>query len=344
VTKLVGVSSVQTAFGSLKRAALAFDEIALWNLRIHRENPFAVHPSLMSDVEWLLDAGIVVEASPPSGDDEHTAALREEGRRHFETSNMGKITQRMGRLLQRIESHDAKGEAFPPELYGELAELLRDLGINAAGSPDDVDRLLTRFVSEPPGLILPPDSPYSVAQDHTSRVIAANLAVRENVYAVPMVRGIDARAPAAGISSLEAVVETIVKNLPVPDEDTPLEAIVDFRSDPQSRHKYLRLRQWANEVANSDMTGKELEDKLEWLISDYEQHLRLHRMKYRRGVLETVVTIAADTLENTLKLRLGKLAKSLFSFREHRIALLEAEMKTPGREIAYIVAAREQFG
>jgi hypothetical protein len=342
VSKLIGVSSVQTAVGSLKRAALAFDQIALWNLKLYREHPFALDPSQLSDLEWLIDQGIIVEPPPSSAEDELTEALREEARRYYVSSNLDGITREMGQLLERLESHNARREAVPPELYAQLVQMLRKLGIGANDSPDE--SLLTRFISEPPGLILPPESPYSVAQDHASRVIAADIAARQNVDTVPILRGIALNSPITSGLNVEAVLKTIVKNLPVPDEDTPWEAITDFRSDPQSRHRYLALRHWAHEVANSRMTGRELEDKLEWLISDYEQHMRIHRMKYRRGVLETVVTVAAEILENALKLRLGKLAKGIFSYKEHRIALLEAEMKAPGREIAYIVAARQQFG
>jgi hypothetical protein len=342
VSKLIGVSSVQTALGSLKRAALAFDQIALWNLKLHRENPFAVPPSQLADLEWLIDAGIIVEPPPPSAEDELLEALLEEARSYYASSNLERITSEMGQFLQRLESYNAKREAPPPEVYAQLVQILRELGIPANDSSDD--GLLARFISEPPGLILPPESPFSVVQDHASRVIAADIAARENVDTIPILRGLTPKSAIAGGANLEAVLTTLVKNLPVPDEDTPWEAITDFRSDPQSRHKYLTLRHWAHEVANSQMTGRELEDKLEWLISDYEQHMRIHRMKYRRGVLETVVTVAAEILENALKLRLGKLAKGIFSYKEQKIALLEAEMKAPGREIAYIVTAREQFG
>ena len=63
-------------------------------------------------------------------------------------------------------------------------------------------------------------------------------------------------------------------------------------------------------------------------------------MKVEYSLVETIVTTSAEIIEDMAKFRLGKLAKLPFAFKHERIALLEAEQKAPGREIAYISAAR----
>jgi hypothetical protein len=85
------------------------------------------------------------------------------------------------------------------------------------------------------------------------------------------------------------------------------------------------------------------ECRLEWLLYQYEEHMRLHHMKVNRGVLETIITTVAECVEDVLKIRWGKVANSLFALRHQHLALLEAELKAPGREVAYIIKARNTF-
>lgn len=72
--------------------------------------------------------------------------------------------------------------------------------------------------------------------------------------------------------------------------------------------------------------------------------MRFHRMKITAGFLETIVNAAAEGIENFAKLRFGALAKSVFFLRHRTIQLLEAERAAPGRELAYMISARETFG
>ena len=57
-----------------------------------------------------------------------------------------------------------------------------------------------------------------------------------------------------------------------------------------------------------------------------------------------IVVAVAETAENIAKLKFSALAKSLFALKHRRIELIDAERQAPGRELAYIVRARERFG
>ena len=52
----------------------------------------------------------------------------------------------------------------------------------------------------------------------------------------------------------------------------------------------------------------------------------------------------AILIQNIARLKFSKLAKTMFSFKENEIALLEAELKAPGNELAYISKIKTQFG
>jgi hypothetical protein len=144
-------------------------------------------------------------------------------------------------------------------------------------------------------------------------------------------------------STKHHVVQIVLNGLPTPDDQTSWEQIVEFRSDPDSKSKFLDLRHWMSEMARADHTPAELEEKLEYLMSQYQRHMQLHKMKTNSGVLETTVVTTGEIVENLVNIKWGKLAKMLFSFRERKIALLEGELTSPGSEIAYMIKARERF-
>jgi hypothetical protein len=50
-----------------------------------------------------------------------------------------------------------------------------------------------------------------------------------------------------------------------------------------------------------------------------------------------------EIAENLVKFQFGKLAKGLFSLRHRKLSLLEGELKSPGREIAFISKAQVTF-
>lgn len=140
------------------------------------------------------------------------------------------------------------------------------------------------------------------------------------------------------------VIQIALNSLPVADESISWEQIIEYRSDPDSRSKFLALRHWMSEVARAEMPPAEVEEKLGYLIDQYQKHMRLHRMKTNVGTLETIVTTGAEFLGDLVSFKWGKAAEALFSLKRRQVALLEGEQSAPGNEVAYIVKARETFG
>ena len=140
-----------------------------------------------------------------------------------------------------------------------------------------------------------------------------------------------------------SVLDIVVHAFPEPEENTPWERIIEFRSDPDTAGQVLALKRWMSKIAQQNISAAEISEEIEWLIGEYQAHMRLHRMRVTMGALETIVTAAGEALENVAKLKFGALAKSAFSVKHRRIQLLEAEREAPGRELAYIVRARELF-
>lgn len=136
----------------------------------------------------------------------------------------------------------------------------------------------------------------------------------------------------------------LIRKLPTPDDATSLDRIIEFREDLQSKTSLAGLRRWMSGVGKSDLSPVELAQELEWLLRQYEEHMRLHEVKIRKGSIQTFITLAGEVAENLLKIKWGKVAQSLFLISQRRIALLEAEMGAPGRSLSYVVRARRTFG
>lgn len=139
------------------------------------------------------------------------------------------------------------------------------------------------------------------------------------------------------------VVRVLLRDFPQPSDSTSLEHILQFKQDPESKDKMFAFHHWAKTMMSQNAAPHEVAEELEWLAHEYQQHMRVHRMKVNRGTLEIVLTAAAELAENLVKLRWGKLSKLPFSVSHRKIDLMEAELKAPGREIAYLVKTRNEF-
>lgn len=141
----------------------------------------------------------------------------------------------------------------------------------------------------------------------------------------------------------EHILQIVLNSMPVPDTTTVLEKILDYRDDPDSKGKFWGLRQWMSDVAKAQLSQNEIVEKLEWLIYQYEQHMKLHELKYNTGTFEIIVTTGAEFIENLSRLKFGSAAKALFALKHKKLELMEAEISAPGKEIAYLVKTRKRF-
>ena len=140
------------------------------------------------------------------------------------------------------------------------------------------------------------------------------------------------------------ILEIVAKALPVPGDSHSLEDILGFRAGARVEGLTQGLRVWINEMASGKLTQVEVSDKLEDLVSRYERALKLERMQRDTGIIETLVVTTAEIAESLVKFQWSTAAKKLFEVRHRQIDLMKAEITLPGREVAYIVKARERFG
>lgn len=132
-----------------------------------------------------------------------------------------------------------------------------------------------------------------------------------------------------------SVYSILMRNIPCPSE-LNYSQLSELKSDPDFKLKMLRLRNWANEITKENLTAKEVEQKLEYLLEEYTYHFTLHKIKYTLSSFESFITLTADTIENFAKLKFGAIAKTFFDIKRSDIAFLEAETNFTGKEVALI--------
>ncbi len=181
--------------------------------------------------------------------------------------------------------------------------------------------------------------------DVMARAIALGLRDRKGLDAVSTItpHTLVDKLVSSGLG-LSGVARVILDGLPIPDESTAWEAIIEFRNDSTSMNKLLRLRRWMNQMATGSIDPRHMDGEIEWLLHEYEEHMRLHQLKINKGTLEMIVTLAAGLLEDVVKLKFRDAAGLLFERTHRKVALMEAERNAPGREVAYLSRVRSFFG
>lgn len=308
--------------GSLfKREALMFDRISCPHFKDMSSSFAPLGMELLDDlvahIDYIEERGLLYPPIPDA-----------------EGPQLGLLeTDGEFQLLKGVEP------ALEQMLRGSM-EAIKNAGLSElmggrALEPDKLDGYLDKMRPEMA-------IPFVAALQYQVRRLSVQLRVLNGVEACPVLSDIVPQLPLQRPEKSETVAVTF-NALPIPDESVPWEQIIEYRSDPDSQSKFLALRHWMSEVARAELAPAEVEEKLEYLIDQYQRHMKLHRMKTNVGTLETIVTTGTEFLGDLVSFKWGKAAEALFSLKRRHVALLEGELTAPGNEVAYIVKARETF-
>ena len=139
------------------------------------------------------------------------------------------------------------------------------------------------------------------------------------------------------------VLRVIFKNLPIPDDMTPLDEVLSFRSDEDNHRRYLGLINWVNKISKSNLSIHEIEDELNYYTIEFEHRMKLEKSKYRLTNLEVLASLPLEIVESIIKLNWSKIPKTICHIQKNKVNLLLAETKAPGKEVAYITFSNERF-
>lgn len=139
------------------------------------------------------------------------------------------------------------------------------------------------------------------------------------------------------------VAEVVLLHLPIPGDHVPLDAILDFRSEPETRDRMEALRLWMARTALQGQPTNELNLELESMLHDFRRHMDIADMRAKDGILQVAISIPLHVLFEILQLRPKAAIDACFAVRAVQAERLEAELNTPGHEIAYLRSASRRF-
>jgi hypothetical protein len=184
----------------------------------------------------------------------------------------------------------------------------------------------------------------SVFGDSVIRQLACGIAQSSGVEAVALCT---TQLPASlpdGVSaerSRENVIRVALGALPTPDGANSLQDILDFKTE--LRDKRWDLRRFLRNLANKNQSEADIRDEIEWLVNEYSKAMAIHHIKSSQSFVDVFMVSPLEIIENLVKFNWSRLAKGVVSVRKRKIELLEAEMKSSGRECAYVLRARQRF-
>jgi hypothetical protein len=138
------------------------------------------------------------------------------------------------------------------------------------------------------------------------------------------------------------VLNVALQSLPVPDDSCAWEDILDFKAEMHD--KQWHFRRFLATLASKKQTEAEIKDDIEWTVNEYRKAMEIHRLKSSNGFIDVFLISPLEILEDLAKFQWSKLAKGMLSVNRRRVELMEAEMKAPGRECAYVFDAQQRFG
>lgn len=342
MTDFVGITD---AFVHLptKQDAFLFDRVgALFLSRRHERTDAAT----AAEIEWLQQAGVLFDIKEDMlrGLDQRDPEIRSAG----DLSTMFALADLVLRKIRVTPS-----EAWSIASHRALREFLATIPeVGPSNDREAMERrlykLLHQFIDAHPRLTSQAVDAEALrlrilATSHLSRVIAQHFNVRKGVEAASLLTEHLLTSLQPELPRQSVVVQAVLKSFPQPADDVPWEQILEFRRDEDAAMARRRLRRWIVHIASSGKTGRETVAELEHLIDGYREYMKLHRLKFEHGVVQTIVTTTVGVAENLMKLNWSEAVNRLFELRTRKVALIEAEQKAPGREIAYIVHATDAF-
>jgi len=137
----------------------------------------------------------------------------------------------------------------------------------------------------------------------------------------------------------ESVLSVALQAFPSPDDSCSWQDILDFKAEMHD--KQWAFRRFLNDLATKPQKEAELRDDIEWMLNQYGKEMNRFKLKRSVSFMETYVIPTVEAFES---FKPSAFLKGLVSIKKRKIELLEAEIKAPGRECAYVFDARKRFG
>ena len=353
----VGVTNASGPLRLPKRELLIFDKLAVieLSLLIDTLKKYAnLEPHMIDEYEWLVENDLVFEPTvdplialrSPEGQEIWLRLIRESlafGQvRHmlpsqgtFKPDDLKKLSQGIHHLWARL-SYEARAYAVALRLRDNMD------AVSASAASRSKGRSIVLELSG--GIVGSMSVRVLTDESQLSRENIDNDIIIMVPSDSPPYQQRNADESPDKTAQRSDILRVVIGRLPIPDENTPWQDILDFRRDPDTSRKLLAIREWTRSIAREGREVSSLQERLDYLLEEYRAHIALHKLKYSMSAFETLITTTAEVAESLIKFKWKAVAEAMFSIRKRKIALLEAEASAPGREVSYIIHAQSKFG
>ena len=302
--ELHGVLHSSMALRSLKRALVFFDQIHLVTTFDSVTLYSPERDRLYNDFQFLQSKGILTRVDP-------SIFKRAMAQPHTDDSKRHSLVA--AQLALRVITG---GSLIPP----------------SAERQDEVDQMNKLARSQ----LLPYQN--AAFANSISRRISAELNTCSPIQTVPICH---MQIPLSRSPDDQTVMRVAIESMPLPDESNSLQDILDFKAE--LRDKQWAFRRFLRMLISKQQTEAEVRDEIEWMVNEYRKAMAIQHLKTGRGLVDVFIVSPLEVIENLVKLNLSKVVGGMLSVEKRKADLLEAEMKAPGRECAYVFDARKRF-
>lgn len=172
----------------------------------------------------------------------------------------------------------------------------------------------------------------------------SNYLLKGGIKAVPTFDGIHTDFNKEYSPGKSPCLSIITNNFPkIQLKKIDFKEFIAFLKDEKTIKLKSRIYNWANKIERENLKASEIQDLIATNIDDYKTWIVASKFKYDLSSFESIFILAADFLENLLKLKLSTAVKNLIEFKKRKLKLELDELNAPGRELAYICHVNKIF-
>lgn len=180
------------------------------------------------------------------------------------------------------------------------------------------------------------------ANDIRSRRVAIHLESHMAHRVVPVLKSPFLRREDE--SARADLLRVVLNRLPLPTDETPWEAIFDWRKDEEAQVQYRRIISAISAAAAKGAHPADFEDEIATKLDDYARAMAIRHRLMMHSRLEVLFVTSMELIEDLVRFKFGSAAKKLLATDRTEVQLLKDELSIPGREFAYIATATARFG
>ncbi|WP_299365900.1 hypothetical protein [Winogradskyella sp.] len=139
------------------------------------------------------------------------------------------------------------------------------------------------------------------------------------------------------------VTSIILGKIAVPSKDNSLQDILEFKADQNNIRKLRDLNRWFSKLNSNNISRREIEEEIDYLLSEYERILKINKLKFNYTKTEVILNMTLGTLEKLLTLKWSKLGQGVIDFKKAKADFELAESQTKGRELAYLYEVKNRL-